>query len=103
MNDSRNKIPSKKSRPCIYDVKFLALLAASCIYDVSRLRVKHIFHRTNTFWYVYCYYISLTLVDLNLIPKDKRCTSDIGYVISRRIITNIIIYILEKYNAIKVF
>jgi hypothetical protein len=39
---SRSKIPSKKSRPYIYihDVKFLALLAAPYIHDISRLRVK---------------------------------------------------------------
>jgi hypothetical protein len=37
------KISSKKSRPLyiyIYDVKFLALLGAPYIYDISRLRVK---------------------------------------------------------------
>jgi hypothetical protein len=42
MQGSSSKILSKKSRPCIYDVKFLALLGASYIYthDISRLRVK---------------------------------------------------------------
>jgi hypothetical protein len=40
MHGSRSKAPSKKSLPCIYDVKFLALLGASYIYDISRLRVK---------------------------------------------------------------
>jgi hypothetical protein len=40
MHGSRSKIPSKKSRPYIYDVKFLALLGAPCIYDISRLRVN---------------------------------------------------------------
>jgi hypothetical protein len=40
MHGSRRKISSKKSRPYIYDVKFLALLAAPYIYDISRLRVK---------------------------------------------------------------
>jgi hypothetical protein len=40
MHGSRSKIPSKKSRPYIYDVKFLALLGAPYIYDISRLRVK---------------------------------------------------------------
>jgi hypothetical protein len=40
MYGSRSKIPSKKSRPYIYDVKFLALLGAPYIYDISRLRVK---------------------------------------------------------------
>ena len=40
MHDSRGKIPSKISRPYIYDVKFLALLRAPHIYDISRLRVK---------------------------------------------------------------
>jgi hypothetical protein len=39
MHGSRSKIPSKKSRPYIY-VKFLALLGAPYIYDISRLRVK---------------------------------------------------------------
>src|SRR5215510_5772882 len=40
MHGSRSKIHSKKSRPYIYDVKFLALLGAPCIYDISRLRVR---------------------------------------------------------------
>jgi hypothetical protein len=44
MHGSRRKIASKKSRPYIYiyiyDVKFLALLRAPYIYDISRLRVK---------------------------------------------------------------
>jgi hypothetical protein len=42
MHGSRSKIPNKKSRPYIYtyDVKFLALLGAPYIYDISRLRVK---------------------------------------------------------------
>jgi hypothetical protein len=40
MHGSRSKIPSKKSRPYIYDVKFLALLGAPYIYDISRLRVN---------------------------------------------------------------
>jgi hypothetical protein len=39
MHGSKRKIPSKKSRPYIY-VKFLALLGAPYIYDISRLRVK---------------------------------------------------------------
>jgi hypothetical protein len=39
MHGSRSKIPSKKSLPYIYDVKFLALLAPY-IYDISRLRVN---------------------------------------------------------------
>jgi hypothetical protein len=34
------KSPVKKSRPHIYDVKFLAVLGAPYIYDISRLRVK---------------------------------------------------------------
>jgi hypothetical protein len=34
------KSPVKKSRPYMYDVKFLALLGAPYIYDISRLRVK---------------------------------------------------------------
>jgi hypothetical protein len=41
MHGSRNKIPSKKSRPYIYDVKFLALLGAPYIYDISRLWVNN--------------------------------------------------------------
>jgi hypothetical protein len=40
MHGSRSKIHSKKFRPYIYDVKFLALLGAPYIYDISRLRVK---------------------------------------------------------------
>jgi hypothetical protein len=39
MHGSRSKIPSKKSRLYIHDVKFLVLLGASYIYDTSRLRV----------------------------------------------------------------
>jgi hypothetical protein len=40
MHSSRSKIPSKKSCPRIYDVKFLALLGAPYIYDIIRLRVN---------------------------------------------------------------
>jgi hypothetical protein len=48
MHDSRSKISSKKSRPYIYDIKFLASLGAPYTYmyiymyicDISRLRVK---------------------------------------------------------------
>jgi hypothetical protein len=40
MHGSRSKILSKKSRLYIYDVKFLALLSAPYICDISRLRVK---------------------------------------------------------------
>jgi hypothetical protein len=40
MHGSRSKIPSTKSRPYIY-VKFLALLGAPYIYDISRLRINH--------------------------------------------------------------
>jgi hypothetical protein len=40
MHGSRSKIPSKKSRPYIYDVKFLALLGAPYTNDISRLRVN---------------------------------------------------------------
>jgi hypothetical protein len=40
MHGSRSKIPSKKSRPYIYDVKFLALLGAPYTYDIGRVRVK---------------------------------------------------------------
>jgi hypothetical protein len=43
MHGSISKIPSKISRPFTHDVKFLALLGASYIYDVSRLRVKDVF------------------------------------------------------------
>jgi hypothetical protein len=42
MHGSRSKIPSKKSRPYIYDVKFLALLGFPYTHDISRLRVKRI-------------------------------------------------------------
>jgi hypothetical protein len=45
MHGSRSKIPSKKSHPYIYDVKFLALLGAPYVYDISRLRV-------NTDWFL---------------------------------------------------
>jgi hypothetical protein len=42
MNGSRSNIPSKMSRPLIYEyVKFLALLAAPYIYDISSIRVKN--------------------------------------------------------------
>jgi hypothetical protein len=55
MHGSRSKIPSKKSRPYIYDVKFLALLGAPYIHGISRLRVKngHLLKRkqmTSTAW-----------------------------------------------------
>jgi hypothetical protein len=41
MHVSRSKIPSKKiSSIYIYESKFLALLEAPYIYDISRLRVK---------------------------------------------------------------
>jgi hypothetical protein len=40
MHGSRNKIPSKNSRPHIYYVKFLPLLLAPYIYDISSLRVN---------------------------------------------------------------
>jgi hypothetical protein len=45
MHGSRSKILGKKSRPYIYDVKFLALLGAPYIYiyiynDISRIMVK---------------------------------------------------------------
>jgi hypothetical protein len=45
MHGSRSKIPSKISRPYIYDVNFLALLGAPYIYDISMLRVKKEFFR----------------------------------------------------------
>jgi hypothetical protein len=41
MHGSRSKIPSKKSRPYICDIKFLALLGAPYI---SRLRVKPVLY-----------------------------------------------------------
>jgi hypothetical protein len=46
MHGSRSKIPSKKYRPYLYDLNFLALLGApyTYIYDISRLRVKHTFY-----------------------------------------------------------
>jgi hypothetical protein len=40
MHGSRSKIPSKKSRPYIHDVKFLALLGPAYMCDISRLRVN---------------------------------------------------------------
>jgi hypothetical protein len=40
MHGSRSKILSKKSRPYIYDIKFLALLGTPYIYDISKLRVN---------------------------------------------------------------
>jgi hypothetical protein len=40
MYSSRSKTPSKMSRLYIYNVKFLALLGAPYIYDISRLRVN---------------------------------------------------------------
>jgi hypothetical protein len=40
MHGSSSKIPSKNSHPYIYDVKFLALLGAPYIYDISNLRVS---------------------------------------------------------------
>jgi hypothetical protein len=40
MHGSRRKIPGKKSRPYIYDVKFLNLLGAPYTYDILRLTVK---------------------------------------------------------------
>jgi hypothetical protein len=53
MHGSRRKIPSKKYRPYIYDFKFLALLGAPYIYDISRLRVKPIEKEeiSKLFWY----------------------------------------------------
>jgi hypothetical protein len=48
MHGSRSKIPSKHSRPYIYNVKFLALLGAPYIY---------------IYIYIYiCMYIYMTLV-----------------------------------------
>jgi hypothetical protein len=42
MHGSRSKIPSKNLvHIYIYDIKFLALLGAPYIYDISRLRVNH--------------------------------------------------------------
>jgi hypothetical protein len=54
MHCSRSKIPRKKSRPYIYDVKFLSLLGAPYIYT-SRLRVNVSFESsTRTSEYSYC-------------------------------------------------
>jgi hypothetical protein len=57
MHGSRSQIPNKKSRPYIYDVKFLALLEAPFIYDISRLRVNKHFNygtsRTEEYLYKY--------------------------------------------------
>jgi hypothetical protein len=41
LHGSRSKIPSKKSRPYIQDIKFLALLGTPYIYNISRLRVNN--------------------------------------------------------------
>jgi hypothetical protein len=50
MHSSRSKIPSKKSCPYIdIHVKFLALLGAPCVYDISRLRVKDTFRLLNKY------------------------------------------------------
>jgi hypothetical protein len=49
MHGSRSKVPSKKSGPYLYDVKFLALLGAPYIYDISRLRVKYL-RKKVPFW-----------------------------------------------------
>jgi hypothetical protein len=43
MHFSRSKITVKKSRPYIYDVKFLALLGATYIYDISSVRFNYKF------------------------------------------------------------
>jgi hypothetical protein len=43
MHGSRSKIPSKKSHPYKYNVKFLALLGAPYIYNISRLRVNSLY------------------------------------------------------------
>jgi hypothetical protein len=40
MHGSRSKIHGKKSRPYIYDVKFLASVGAPYIYDINGLRVN---------------------------------------------------------------
>jgi hypothetical protein len=45
MHDSISKIPSKKSRPYIYDVKFLALLGAPYIYIYMTLVGKGLMSR----------------------------------------------------------
>jgi hypothetical protein len=45
MHGSRSKIPSKNSRPYMYDVKFLALLGAPYIYDISRLTYRQTLKR----------------------------------------------------------
>jgi hypothetical protein len=52
MHGSRSKFPSKKSRPYIYDVKFLALLGAPYIYDISRLRVKWVLCNIINYWWL---------------------------------------------------
>jgi hypothetical protein len=48
MHGSRSKISGKKSRPYIYNVKFLALLGApyTRIYDISTLRVNYMTSET---------------------------------------------------------
>jgi hypothetical protein len=51
MHGARSKIPSKKSRTYIHDVKFLAVLGAPYIYDISRLRVKKEVRSQLTEWH----------------------------------------------------
>jgi hypothetical protein len=69
MHGSRSKIPSKNSRPYTYDVKFLALLEAPYIYDISRLRVK-LARQENLFGFV-SYFIFILKVGVvgNLAQK----------------------------------
>jgi hypothetical protein len=49
MPGSRSKIPSKKSRPYIHDVKFGALVGAPYIYEISRLRAKGFIYLSSFF------------------------------------------------------
>jgi hypothetical protein len=81
MLGSRSKIPSNKSRPHIHDVKFLALLEAPYLYDISRLRVKrsrknqhnaqiyttalHVSHR---------FFVSILILYFPVLPKKNSIT-----------------------------
>jgi hypothetical protein len=57
MHGSRIKIPCKQSRPYIYDVKFVALVGAPYIYDISKLRVNKILLTSSTHLLAILYHI----------------------------------------------
>jgi hypothetical protein len=76
MHGSRSKIPSKKSRPYIYDVKFLALLGAPYVYDIRRLRVNfhhsvpRMFAYAVTAWWLFYVPPGLTLTNSTFRPHS---------------------------------